>query len=239
MDDRRRKTRTTGQVTEPGGEATKGVSGKDKEGARVAEVLRRLAEHYRNPRTELSHRSPFELLVATILSAQATDRSVNEVTPVLFDRYPHPGSLGAAKPEELYPIINRIGLFRNKARSLVGAARMICEQFGGDVPRDREALLRLPGVGRKTANVVLSNAFGVPAIAVDTHVFRVSRRLGLADEKTPERVEAQLQSVIPRESWSDAHHWLILHGRQVCSARRPSCQECFLVDVCLAGKAGG
>ena len=207
------------------------------EQARIAEVLRRLEAHYPNPRTELSHRSPFELLVATILSAQATDRSVNQVTPHLFARYPDAAALAKADPEDLYPIINKIGLFRNKARALVGASRMILERFGGQVPRDRESLMSLPGVGRKTANVVLSNAFGVPAIAVDTHVFRVSKRLGLASGNTPERVEADLRSVIPRDAWSDAHHWLIFHGRRVCSARRPNCHDCFLATSCPTAPA--
>ncbi len=211
---------------------------RDPERARIAEVLRRLRALYPNPRTELSHRTPFQLLVATILSAQATDRSVNLATPALFARYPDADALARAEPEDLYPLIGKIGLYRNKARSLVGAARMIRDRFGSRVPRDRESLMALPGVGRKTANVVMSNAFGIPAIAVDTHVFRVSRRLGLASGNTPERVEAQLRAIVPREDWSDAHHWLIFHGRRVCSARRPGCQACGLADVCpSAGNA--
>ncbi len=199
---------------------------------RVEEILRRLAAHYPNPRTELSHRTPFQLLVATILSAQATDKSVNLATPALFARYPDASALADAEPEDLYPLIGKIGLYRNKARALVGAARMIRDRYHGEVPRDRDALMSLPGVGRKTANVVMSNAFGIPAIAVDTHVFRVSRRLGLATGDTPARVEAELQAVVPRKDWSDAHHWLIFHGRRVCSARKPACPTCFLADLC-------
>ena len=206
--------------------------------ARALEMIRRLAEQYPNPRTELVHRSPYQLLVATILSAQATDRSVNEATPALFQRYPDVDALAAAEPEDLYPLISRIGLYRNKARSLVGAARMIRDEFGGEIPRTREALTRLPGVGRKTANVVMSNAFGIPAIAVDTHVFRVSRRMGIADGRTPEKVEIQLRALIPRDQWSDAHHWLIFHGRRTCSARKPACERCVLQDLCPSADTG-
>ena len=187
---------------------------------------------YPNPRTELSHQTPFQLLVATILSAQSTDKGVNQVTPALFERFPTPASMAACTPEELYPYINRLGLYRNKARALVGTSRLLLERHGGEVPASREALTALPGVGRKTANVVLSNAFGVPAIAVDTHVFRVSKRLRLAGAKTVDKVEEELKANIPQEKWSDAHHWLILHGRRVCSARKPACSRCSLAEYC-------
>lgn len=196
------------------------------------EILRRLATCYPNPRTELNHETPFQLLVATILSAQSTDKGVNKVTPALFSAYPDMETMAKATPEALYPYIGRLGLFRNKARAIVGTARMLLEYHDGQVPRTLEALQALPGVGRKTANVVMSNAFGIPAIAVDTHVFRVSRRLGLADGKTPQQVEIQLMERIPKKDWSDAHHWLILHGRRVCSARKPACADCVLNDVC-------
>ena len=199
---------------------------------RLKDILARLESAYPNPRTELDHGSPFQLLIATILSAQSTDKGVNRVTPALFEAYPDCAAMAKIEPEQLYPLIGRLGLYRNKSRSLVGTAKMILERYEGEVPKTREALMALPGVGRKTANVVMSNAFGVPAIAVDTHVFRVSNRLGLANAKTVEKVEAQLMRNIPKNRWSDAHHWLILHGRRVCSARKPACSACALNDLC-------
>jgi endonuclease-3 len=147
--------------------------------------------------------------------------------------------MARATPEEVEPYIARLGLYRNKAKSIVATARILADRFDGEVPRTMEELTALPGVGRKTANVVMSNAFGIPAIAVDTHVFRVANRLGLAKAKTVEETEAQLMKVIPRECWSDAHHWLILHGRRVCSARRPACERCVLNDLCPSSTVAG
>lgn len=175
--------------------------------------------------------------MATILSAQSTDVRVNAVTPALFQDYPDAASLAAARPESIEPYIRTCGLFRSKARNLVAASRLLVEEHGGQVPAAREALIRLPGVGRKTANVVFASAFGGDAIAVDTHVFRVSRRLGLAHGSTPAAVEEELMEVLPRASWSATHHRLILHGRQICVARRPRCEECPLTRWCDYYKA--
>lgn len=201
-----------------------------------AELLRGLHALYPDPRTELDHETPWQLLVATILSAQSTDKGVNQVTPALFARYPDPPTMARASAEELEPWISRLGLFRNKAKSLAATARDIVSRFGGEVPNTREALMTLPGVGRKTANVVLSNAFGIPAFAVDTHVFRVSQRLGLASGKSVDDIEAQLMRVIPESLWTRAHHWLILHGRRVCMARNPACARCSLLQRCPAAQ---
>jgi len=204
--------------------------------AEVRETLDILAGLYPSPRTELIHRNPFELLIATMLSAQSTDAMVNRVTPALFRRCPTPEAFLELSAEELESMIRTIGLYRSKARNILAACRILVEEYGGQVPRSREALMRLPGVGRKTANVVVSNAFGQPAIAVDTHVFRVARRLGLASGSTPDQVERQLMERIPERLWTDAHHWLILHGRRVCHARRPRCGECPLRHLCLTGR---
>ncbi len=195
-------------------------------------ILDVLARTYPDARCGLHYRSPFELLVATILSAQSTDRLVNRITPRLFARFPGPRELAAADPAEVEGYIQECGLFRTKARHLVAAARKLVEEHGGEVPGDRGALERLPGVGRKTANVVLSNAFAVPAIAVDTHVFRVANRLGLAEAEDPLETERQLMRRIPRREWTDTHHRLILHGRLVCRARNPLCHLCPLRDSC-------
>ncbi len=201
-------------------------------------ILAVLAETYPDARCALDYRNPYELLVAAILSAQSTDRLVNRITPALFARFPDPASLAAADPAEVERYIARCGLHRTKARNLVAACRLLVAEHGGEVPRSREALERLPGVGRKTANVVLSNAFGVPAIAVDTHVFRVANRLGLAQARTPLETERQLMRRIPRRLWSAAHHWLIHHGRRVCRARNPLCHLCPLRDLCRHARAG-
>jgi len=187
---------------------------------------------YPNPKTALNHETPFQLLVATMLSAQCTDERVNLITPALFARYPDAHALADASVDDVAELIKTAGLWRTKAHNLVAAAKILVEKYGGELPGTRDELEQLPGVGRKTANVVLANAFRIPAIAVDTHVFRVSNRLGLAEGKTPLEVEQQLMAVIPQEKWADAHHWLIYHGRQVCHARRPQCGLCPLRPYC-------
>jgi len=200
-------------------------------------TLEKLREIYGEAACALHFRDPFELLVATILSAQSTDRQVNRITGALFERFRGPGDFAAIEPRELESWIKSCGVFRNKARSIVLSSRAIMERFEGRVPDTLDELMSLPGVGRKTANVVLSNAFGQDAIAVDTHVFRVSNRLGLAHAANVLDTEEQLRQAIPRELWSQAHHWLIWHGRQVCSARRPACGECPLALWCDDNKA--
>ena len=195
-------------------------------------ILRALETAYPTAETALQHRNPFQLLIATILSAQCTDARVNAVTPALFRDHPGPASYLNLEQSELEDYIRTCGLYRGKARNILAAARRLVDEFGGEVPATREELLRLPGVGRKTANVVLANAFGADAIAVDTHVFRVSRRLGLAAGSTPREVEQELMEILPRRSWSVAHHRLILHGRKICKAPRPLCRECPLTRWC-------
>ncbi len=196
-------------------------------------VLEILAAHYPHAKTSLAYANPFQLFVATILSAQTTDEQVNKITKKLFSSIPSVYKLSRMKPQELEPFLKSCGLYRHKSKYLVEAAKMIVEQYGGRVPDSFEELIQLPGVGRKTANVIISSAFGKPALAVDTHVFRVSRRLGLSDGSTAEKVESQLKALIPKECWSDAHHWLIAHGRSTCKARNPLCLECFLEEHCL------
>jgi len=185
-----------------------------------------------HPRSELHFGSPFELLVAVVLSAQATDRSVNLATAKLFPVANTPQALLALGQEKLIAYIQTIGLFRTKAKNILALCRVLVEEHGGKVPADREALMKLPGVGRKTANVVLNVAFGQPTIAVDTHIFRVANRTGIAPGKTPDEVERKLVKFTPQEFVHDAHHWLILHGRYVCIARKPKCPECVIVDLC-------
>ncbi len=203
---------------------------------RKAQILRVLEETYPEAKAELNFTNPYETLVATILSAQCTDRQVNLVTPAVFARYPDAAAMAEASVEELFPMVKSCG-FRSKAGNIIAACQKIREDFGGEVPRTLEELTRLPGVGRKTANVVLSNAFGIPAFAVDTHVFRVSNRLGLCRADTVEETERQMTRLIPREKWGRAHHWLIWHGRRVCKAQRPLCGECPLQAWCRsAGK---
>lgn len=196
------------------------------------EALRILREEYPDAKPALHFRSPFELLVATMLSAQCTDKQVNKVTDVLFQKYNTAQAFASIDYETLEPYIHSCGFFRTKGQNILAMSRILCERYGGEVPRTREELTALPGVGRKTANVVLSNAFGTPAIAVDTHVFRVSNRIGLAEANDVEKTEQQLMKNIPEEDWSAAHHWLIYHGRLVCSAQRPKCGECVLREVC-------
>ena len=198
-----------------------------------AEILNRLQELYPDAKCALHHRNAYELLCATILSAQCTDARVNLVTPELFARYPSPFELANADPAELEEIIRSTGFFRNKTRSLIGMARAVVERHGGQVPRTMEELRRLPGVGRKTANVVLGNAFDTnEGVTVDTHVTRLSRLLGLSRETEPEKIERELMQLFPRESWALLSHLLIFHGRQVCIARRPRCGSCVLAQVC-------
>ena len=195
-------------------------------------VLAALEARYGETTTELVFRNPFELLIAVILSAQSTDKQVNLVTKPLFERLPNAAAIAALEPEAFKPHIASIGLTNAKAQNIVATCRLLIERHGGEVPGTFEELVALPGVGRKTANVVLSVAFGVPAIPVDTHVFRVSNRLGLADSPNVDGTEAQLQKQIPREKWAEAHHWLIWHGRKICKAPTPKCEECFLTAWC-------
>ncbi len=195
-------------------------------------ILKRLQEVYKDLGCALRFKNPFELLVATILSAQATDKQVNKVTLSLFAKYPDAFAIADLTEEELANEIKSIGLYKNKSKNILASSKIIAEQYGGLVPPDREILESLPGVGRKTANVVLSNAFGIPALAVDTHVFRVSNRLGLVDCANVECTEKNLCAIIPKEYWSQAHHWLIWHGRLFCKARNPLCERCKLNDLC-------
>ncbi len=198
-------------------------------------ILGRLEEMYPEAKAELVFSNPYEMMVATILSAQCTDKQVNKVTPAVFARYPDANAMAEAQVEDLYPMVKSCG-FKSKAGNIIAACRMIREEHGGQVPDTREELTKLPGVGRKTANVVLSNAFGIPAFAVDTHVFRVSNRLGLCKADTVEETERQMTRLIPEEKWGQAHHWLIWHGRRVCKAQRPLCEECGLRDLCPSAK---
>lgn len=201
-------------------------------------ILQLLEETYKGLGTALNYENPFELLIATILSAQSTDNQVNKITKELFIKYPTPKALLALAEEELAQEIKGVGLYKNKARNILATAKMIEAEFGGQVPREREELMKLPGVGRKTANVVMANAFGLPALGVDTHVFRVANRLGLTIGKNPLEVEEQLMKLIPREKWAEAHHWLIWHGRKECGARKPLCQRCPVNCLC-PGRQGG
>jgi endonuclease-3 len=205
---------------------------RNEEDIRRKTVLDILEKTYPDATTELVHKNPYELLIATMLSAQTTDKQVNKVTPGLFERFPDAKALAEADISEIESLIKTCGFYKFKARNIKEACRIIVEEYGGRVPQTMEELTDLPGVGRKTANVVLSNAFGVDAIAVDTHVFRVANRLGLAQSGDVRGTEEQLMENIPREKWSRAHHWLIHHGRRICKARRPKCEECPLAEVC-------
>lgn len=200
--------------------------------ADVVEMFTRLRELNPHPKTELEYSSPFELLVAVALSAQATDVGVNKATRKLFPVANTPQAILALGEDGLKKYIATIGLFNAKAKNVIATCRLLIDQHGGDVPRDRAALEALPGVGRKTANVVLNTAFGEPVMAVDTHIFRVANRTGLAPGKDVRAVEDLLVKVIPAEFLLDAHHWLILHGRYVCKARRPDCPQCVIRDLC-------
>jgi endonuclease III len=199
---------------------------------RVAEIFRRLAAAKPDPKGELEYVNPFTLLVAVVLSAQATDAGVNKATRALFKVADTPKKMLGLGVEGVQERIKTIGLYRNKAKNVIGLSHALIDQHGGEVPHKREALEALPGVGRKTANVVLNTAFGEPTMAVDTHVFRVANRLDLAQGKTPLEVEMGLLRVIPESYLHHAHHWLILHGRYVCQARRPKCDACVVCDLC-------
>ena len=202
---------------------------------RIAEILRRLDARYPKVKCALHHNSAWELLVATILSAQCTDARVNMVTPILFKKYPTVQHFAALQPEELEPDIRSTGFFRNKSKSLVGAARKIVNDFGGEVPRTMEELLTVPGAARKTANVVLGSWFGIAdGVVVDTHVQRISRRLELTKNEAPPKIEQDLMRIIPRAKWIDFSHQIIHHGRAICIARKPKCAECPLEDLCHA-----
>ena len=194
-------------------------------------ILNKLEEMYPEAKAELVFSNPYEMLVATMLSAQCTDKQVNKVTPAVFERWPDANAMADAKVEELFPMVKSCG-FKSKAGNIIAACRIIKEQHNGQVPDTMEALTALPGVGRKTANVVMFNAFGIPAFAVDTHVFRVSNRLGLCKADTVEETERQMTKLIPKENWGRAHHWLIWHGRKLCKAQRPLCEECPLNEMC-------
>jgi endonuclease-3 len=202
--------------------------------ARVEAIFRRLAAANPEPKGELEHSDPYTLLVAVVLSAQATDEGVNKATRGLFKVADTPAKMVALGEAAVQERIKTVGLYRNKAKNVIALSRKLIDEHGGSVPGEREALEALPGVGRKTANVVLNIAFGEPTLAVDTHVFRVAHRLGLAAGKTPEEVERGLVKVIPAQYMRHAHHWLILHGRYVCQARRPRCDACVVCDLCTA-----
>jgi endonuclease III len=195
-------------------------------------IFERLRAANPHPRSELHYRTPFELLVAVVLSAQATDKGVNKATAGLFPVASTPAAIAKLGVDGLIPYVQSIGLYRNKAKNLVALSEILLREHGGEVPANREALERLPGVGRKTANVILNTAFGQPTIAVDTHIFRVANRTGLAPGKDVDEVERKLMKFVPDEFKQDAHHWLILHGRYVCVARSPKCGVCLVRDLC-------
>jgi endonuclease-3 len=199
---------------------------------RTGQIVRRLARAYPDAHCALSYESPLQLLVATILSAQCTDARVNRVTPALFARYPDARAFASARPRELERLIHSTGFFRNKARNIIACCRRLVAKHGGEVPRTMEELVPLPGIGRKTANVILGNAFGVPGIPVDTHVSRLSQRMGLTEATDPVKIERDLAALVPRKEWTMFGHRMIFHGRQVCHARKPLCEQCGLAAVC-------
>ncbi len=209
----------------------------DDKNGRALEIIERLKNEYPDAHCELIHSNAFELLVATILSAQCTDMRVNIVTANLFRKYRQPQDFLDVAPEELEQDIRSTGFFRNKAKSIRGASQKIIENFGGEMPQTMEELLTLDGVARKTANVVLGNAFGIASgVVVDTHVLRVSQRLGLTENITPEKIEKDLQELVPKEDWIMFPHWLISHGRKICQARKPKCAECVLENLCPSSR---
>jgi endonuclease III len=199
---------------------------------RARKIVRLLAKEYPDAKCALDHEDPLQLLIATILSAQCTDVRVNMVTPALFARFPTAKAYATADPRELETAIQSTGFFRNKARNIIACCQQLVEEFGGNVPRTMEELVRLPGVGRKTANVILGNAFDVPGITVDTHVGRLSRRLGLTKQTDAEKVERDLMNLLPPREWTIFSHRLIFHGRRICHARKPKCSQCVLQKIC-------
>lgn len=217
------------------GKTRRGSAAKGTKRRRVRAILEKLDQAYPNATCALQHKNPFELLIATILSAQSTDVGVNQVTPALFQKYPSPKELAYANPREVEQEIRSTGFFRNKTKSIMGASKKIIDEFGGTVPKTMDELLTLPGVARKTANVVLGTAFGIPSgVVVDTHVQRLSRRLDLTKNTDPKKIEQDLMKVIPREKWILFAHQLIWHGRRVCQARKPRCLECNLERICYS-----
>lgn len=201
--------------------------------AKVRELIRRFRQLNPTPTTQLHYRNPYELVVATVLSAQCTDARVNQVTPEFFRRYPTVHHLASATPEEVARVIKSISYPNNKATHLVALARKVIKDFGGKIPESARELMSLPGVGRKSAHVIASTLWGEPVLGVDTHVFRVGRRLGLHNGKTPLQAEKQIRELIPERHVRYFHHWLILHGRYICKARKPECHRCFLTDLCV------
>ncbi len=206
---------------------------------RAEQIRIKLAEHYPRAKTSLVFENPFQLLVATVLSAQTTDEQVNKITAHLFKEVRSAREMSLMEPSELEPYLKSCGLYRHKSRYLIEASRIIMEKYNGEVPDSFNELIKLPGVGRKTTNVILSSAFGIPALAVDTHVYRVSKRLGLADGKNTEQVEEELKKIIPVKEWSIFHHHLISHGRKICHARGPRCESCFLLSFCIYARERG
>ncbi len=199
----------------------------------ITKVLEILKINYPDAKSELNFSNPFELLIATIMAAQSTDRQINIVTKKLFDLYPTPKDIIKLSEEELGQLIKSSGFYRNKSKNILKTCEILLNEYKGEVPKTREELVKLPGVGRKTANVVISNVFGQDAIAVDTHVFRVTNRIGIVKAKTVENTEEELMKKIPKFLWSEAHHWFILHGRRVCKARKPLCEICELRQYCI------
>ncbi len=199
----------------------------------IKKIRLELANQYPDAKTSLNFTNPYQLFVATVLSAQTTDQQVNKITDALFKAFPKVEDLAFSEPQELEPYLKSCGLYRHKSRFLIDAGRIIVEHYNGEIPDSFNELIKLPGVGRKTANVIISSAFGKPALAVDTHVFRVAKRIGLAWASDTAGVEDQLKTVIPQEEWTATHHRLIRHGRTICLARKPDCENCFLKDYCL------
>lgn len=206
---------------------------------KVQVIAERLGLEYPDAKCALNYETPEQLLFATILSAQCTDVRVNMTTPALFKKYPGTREMAKAKPEQVEKLIKSINFYRNKAKSLIGAAKMIQGEFGGEIPLDIDEMIKLPGVGRKTANVVLGDAFNQPhGVVVDTHVRRLSNLIGLTEEEDPVKIEIDLMQIVPREIWTKFSHWLILHGRSICIARRPKCGECVIRSHCDFGRKG-
>jgi endonuclease-3 len=234
---RKKAASAKSKATKPAGKskATKSAKAAGTDPKRVAAILAKLDEAYPNAICELKHQNPFQLLISTILSAQCTDVRVNQVTETLYKKYPNPKAFAYATPGELEQVIRPTGFFRNKTKSVMGASKAIIEKFGGEVPRTMEEMLTLPGVARKTANVVLGTAYGIPSgIVVDTHVQRLSNRLDLTRNEDPKKIEQDLMQVISQNKWIQFSHQLIWHGRRVCQARKPKCSECNMEALCYA-----